>query len=209
MTNSKIAEQWKEIDLKVSTINNGEIFYTGFPFDEKLGKTEEQFLDSRYAIWMTKHLPIAGHYSYRGMVDLSRKIAKIEISSEIKVLEFPPRFHPASCFYEWQLVNGEFKINHSKPRADMAFEGWQPDHHIDKYFKEITSLIDLDENITGYIRRADTEDTDHRPGEIKEFALIDKNYKRIISIANLPKELKQFQNIVATSNQNLERKIFS
>lgn len=207
MTNIKISAQLKDLNLTTSTINTGEIFYSGFD-TEKSTINEETFLNSRYAIWLTKSLIYAGEYSYRTRNCQTRKIVKIKIEKEIELLEFPLNFHPAYCFYDWQLINDRYVVDYMKPKDDMPIDVRQPDHYFDKNFNEILNLMNFNTNIYGYIRRALPEDEGFKAGEIKEFALIDKTCKKIISVADLPQTKDEFKAFIVTHSGDLDNAIF-
>lgn len=191
----------------MSTIEAGEVFYTGFYRNNEDTGTQE-FLESRYAIWLSKYLPYAGEYSYRQSSCPVKKTAKIEITQEIVVLEFPLNFHPADCFFEWSLQNGRYEVDYSKTKADMPIDGYQPDHHFDKNFKEISYLLGIKEKLSGYIRRALTGQTGFKSGEIIEFALTDYQCKKIASIADMPKTKDEFRALADEHSYDLETFIF-
>jgi hypothetical protein len=207
MTNKKIRDQLLEVGVKISKVKAEEVFYTGF-YRKNESNGDQEFLESRYAIWLSKSLSYAGEYSYGSTSAPVKRVAKIEILKEIEVLDFPLNFHPADCFFEWILEDGRYNVDYSSVKLDMPFEGYQPDHHFDKYFNEIVSLLGIRKNLSGYIRRATSRDMGFAVGEVKEFALKDYRVMKVSSIVDMPRTKFEFRELVGKYGDKLEAMIF-
>lgn len=151
-------------------------------------------------------------YGYRGIGNVQEKVAKIEIIKDITVLEMPLNFHPANCFFEWDLQGNRYDISYSYPRTDMPWdkETTQPDHHIDKHFYDIISHLGFDSRISGFIRRSLDED-EYTTGSIYEFALMEKSAAEILCTANLPSTVDDFRVLIEQQKQigkSLESALF-
>ena len=208
MTNLEIANQWREIGVRVTSIEAGEIFYSGFSRANNDSSSEE-FLDGRHSIWLSKYLEYAGEYSYRAKRHRYKEISKIIISRRIDVLEFPLNFHPGMFFFEWKLEGGMYKIDPIKVRPNMPSIGVQPDHYIDQHFNDIVQLLGIEQRLSGYIRRAIPKETNFELGEIKEFSLIDKTVKEFVAISPVPDTKDDFHRLIEEHGESLDSVLFT
>ncbi|WP_143518112.1 hypothetical protein [Pseudomonas sp. PIC25] len=207
VTNNIIGDELAKVGVTVSRIKSGEVFYTGF-YRGGEETDNHAFLESRYAIWLSRYLPYAGEYSYRQSSYPIKKIAKIKITEEILVMEFPLNFHPADCFFEWSMQDGRYVVDYMSHKPGMIIDGYQPDHHFDKHFYSIVSLLGIQERLSGFIRRALPGERRFAAGEIVEFALTDYKCKEIVAIADVPKEKSDFMSLVEEHGDSLENIIF-
>ncbi|NWD23630.1 hypothetical protein HX864_10205 [Pseudomonas yamanorum] len=193
---SAVAQAWLNAGVTVSILPKNLKLYSG-----QTSKTINAFdydhnMDIRnQGMWLTESIFYAKSYCYHRVTTgtVGQLLFKIQPSSDLKVLEFPPDYHPAA------------------PITNMI-DGLTPDIYISKHWNHfLSALTQLNADFSdskGHVRKSATSSLGLTPTDLIEVWIYDKTDLKQINVLKVPKTSLEFKKIYGDDPKKITDSIF-